>query len=161
MKFAQEKILQRGDLAREFERIRAQGKKVVFTNGCFDLLHVGHLRYLNAARREGDCLVVAVNSDASIKKLKGDSRPILPAEQRKRVLAGLECVDYVTEFDEDTPHALLRLLKPEVLIKGANYSVEGVVGREIVEGYGGEVRTVALTEGRSTTSLVEKILARK
>ncbi len=155
-----EKICDRKILNDRVTALRSRGSKVVFTNGCFDLLHVGHLRYLEAARALGDALIVAVNSDDSIRKLKGPERPILSADQRKRVLAGLECVDFVTEFNEDTPNELLKLLKPDVLAKGANYPVEGVVGREIVWGYGGEVKTVELTEGRSTTRTVEKILGR-
>ena len=132
--------------------------KVCLTNGCFDLIHVGHLRYLNAARTKGDCLVVAVNSDESMHRIKGPSRPILPADQRKRVLAGFACVDFVTEFDEDTPHSLLRELKPDILIKGANYDIDGVVGREVVEEHGGEVMTLELTEERSTTAIIDRIV---
>jgi D-beta-D-heptose 7-phosphate kinase/D-beta-D-heptose 1-phosphate adenosyltransferase len=115
------------------------------------------LRYLEAARREGDLLVVAINSDASTRRLKGPTRPILPADQRKRVLAGLACVDFVTEFDEDTPHATLEALRPDVLVKGATYGVEEVIGREVVRGYGGEVKTLGLTEGASTTKFIESI----
>ena len=155
----EEKILDRGPLAARLADLRKAGKKIVFTNGCFDLVHTGHLRYLEAARRLGGALVVAVNGDASLHKLKGEGRPVLPAGQRKRVLAGFECVDFVTEFDEDTPHNLLKLLQPEILAKGANYPVEGVVGREIVWEYGGEVRTVELTGGKSTTDIIQRILA--
>ncbi len=158
---AEQKILDRAPLAARLDDLRKAGKKIVFTNGCFDLIHVGHLRYLGAARRLGDCLVVAINGDDSLRRLKGSTRPILPAEQRKRVLAGLACVDFVTEFDEDTPHNLLRLFRPDVLAKGANYPVEGVVGREVVWEYGGEVKTVELTEGQSTTNLIAKVLERK
>jgi D-beta-D-heptose 7-phosphate kinase/D-beta-D-heptose 1-phosphate adenosyltransferase len=154
---SEEKILDRPSLAARVAALRKRGVKVVLTNGCFDLIHVGHARYLRAARALGDCLIVAVNSDASLRRIKGPGRPILPAGQRKRVLAGLACVDFVTEFDEDTPHDLLRLLRPEVLAKGANYGIEGVIGREVVWEYGGEVRTVELTQGRSTTAILEKI----
>ncbi|MBI1784884.1 D-glycero-beta-D-manno-heptose 1-phosphate adenylyltransferase [Candidatus Sumerlaeota bacterium] len=155
----EEKILDRHALAAKLDALRSQGgaRKIVFTNGCFDLVHVGHLRYLEAARRLGDALVVAVNGDASLRKLKGEGRPILPATQRKRVLAGFACVNFVTGFDEETPHELLRLLKPEILAKGANYPIEGVVGREVVWGYGGEVKTVELTEGKSTTNIIGRI----
>jgi D-beta-D-heptose 7-phosphate kinase/D-beta-D-heptose 1-phosphate adenosyltransferase len=151
------KILDRAELGRRLERARGEGRRIVFTNGVFDLLHVGHLRYLEAARREGDLLVVAINSDASTRRLKGPTRPILPADQRKRVLAGLACVDFVTEFDEDTPHATLEALRPDVLVKGATYGVEEVIGREVVRGYGGEVKTLGLTEGASTTKFIESI----
>jgi D-beta-D-heptose 7-phosphate kinase / D-beta-D-heptose 1-phosphate adenosyltransferase len=154
---AKDKIVELPTLLERLEPLRARGERIVFTNGCFDLVHVGHLRYLQAARRLGDRLVVAINSDASMRRLKGSGRPILAEEQRLKVLAGFECVDFVLAFEDDTPHALLRAIQPEVLVKGANYAVEGVVGREIVEGYGGEVLTVALTEGRSTTNLVERI----
>jgi D-beta-D-heptose 7-phosphate kinase / D-beta-D-heptose 1-phosphate adenosyltransferase len=156
---ARNKIVDLPALLERLGPLRARGEKVVFTNGCFDLVHVGHLRYLQAARRLGDRLVVAINSDASMRRLKGPERPILPAEQRLKVLAGFGCVDFVLAFGEDTPHALLEAIRPEVLVKGANYAVEGVVGREIVEAYGGEVKTVALTENRSTTDLVSRIRA--
>lgn len=152
-----DKIHDREALAGHLEALRAAGKKIVFTNGCFDVLHVGHLRYLWAARGQGDCLVVAVNSDESLRRLKGPDRPIMNATQRKRVLAGFACVDYVTEFAEETPHALLELFRPDILIKGATYSIDGVVGREVVEAYGGKVMTLELTEGKSTTAIIEKI----
>lgn len=151
------KILDRSSLKAELERRRASGDSIVFTNGCFDLIHVGHLRYLEAAKKLGDRLIVAINSDDSIERLKGPSRPILPEQQRARVLAALACVDYVTVFEEDTPDALLELLRPEILVKGANYGVDGVVGRDFVEAYGGKVLTVELTEGRSTTAIIEKV----
>ena len=154
-----QKIFDPISLSKKIATLRSEGARVVFTNGCFDLVHVGHLRYLNAARRLGDRLIVAVNSDESLRRLKGAARPILSAEQRKRVLSGFESVDYVTEFEEDTPHDLLRLLKPEILAKGANYPIEGVVGREVVWEYGGEVKTVELTEGKSTTGLIERIIS--
>ena len=133
---------------------------MVFTNGCFSLLHVGHVRYLVAARREGDYLVVAINSDDSIGRLKGGDRLVVPQNQRARLMASFSAVDYVTVFDEDTPLALLEALRPEVLVKGGNYDIEGVVGREIVWQYGGTVKTVAPTQGASSTNLVKTILER-
>lgn len=154
------KIVERSELAARVQALRELGRRIVFTNGCFDLFHVGHLRYLEAARRLGDVLVVAVNSDETVRRSKGESRPILNAAQRLRVVAAMECVDFVTEFGEETPHELLRLLRPNVLVKGANYTIEGVVGREVVEAYGGEVATVALTEGASTSNIIERIRAR-
>ncbi|MCX7014666.1 MAG: D-glycero-beta-D-manno-heptose 1-phosphate adenylyltransferase [Candidatus Sumerlaeota bacterium] len=154
------KILDRAALASEVARRRLAGQRMVFTNGCFDLLHVGHARYLNEARRRGDYLVVAMNSDASTARLKGPERPIVPQDQRARILASFAAVDYVTIFDEDDPKPLLRLLRPEILVKGGNYGIEGVVGREMVEAYGGAVLTVALTEGASTTRLIETILGK-
>ena len=153
---SEEKILDRTELAARVEELREADVKIVFTNGCFDLIHVGHLRYLQAARRAGDVLIVAVNSDASMRRIKGPGRPLLPAGQRKRLLGAFSCVDFVTEFEEDTPHGLLTELRPDVLVKGANYGLDGVVGREIVEGYGGEVRTLALSEGQSTSLLIRR-----
>lgn len=151
------KILSREALASAVARAREQGRTVAFTNGCFDLLHIGHVRYLAAARRLADLLVVAINDDASVRRQnKGPERPILPCDQRRRVLASLRCVDFVTDFSEDTPHALLDLLRPEVLVKGANYGIDGVVGREEVEAYGGRVAVVELTPGRSTTALLAR-----
>ncbi|MCL5269348.1 MAG: adenylyltransferase/cytidyltransferase family protein [bacterium] len=157
-----DKIYERRALAARLTELRAAGLcKLVFTNGCFDLVHVGHLRYLWAARRQGDALVVAVNDDDSIRRLKGPDRPILKLEERLQILAGFACVDFVTWFGEDTPIPLLCELRPEVLVKGANYSIDGVVGREVAEGWGAEVKTLALTPGRSTTGLIEKVLALK
>lgn len=151
------KILTREELAAAVARARSEGRKIAFTNGCFDLLHVGHIRYLAAARRLADLLVVAINDDDSVRRQnKGPGRPILPCDQRCRVLASLRCVDFVTDFSEDTPHALLDLLRPEVLVKGANYGIDGVVGREEVEAYGGRVAVVELTPGRSTTGLLRR-----
>ncbi len=151
------KLLDRSALARELERRRASGQNVVFTNGCFDLLHMGHVRYLQQAREQGSCLVVAINSDASVRKLKGPRRPIIDQNERAEMLGALECVDYVTFFDEDTPEALLELLKPELLVKGGTTPV--VVGQELVEQYGGRVQTLDIVEGLSTTNIIERVLA--
>lgn len=136
---------------------RARGEKIVFTNGCFDILHAGHVGYLEQARRLGDRLIVAINGDASVTRLKGEGRPINPVERRMAVLAGLEAVDWVTSFDDDTPEGLLELLKPDVLVKGGDYSKEQVVGWQIVEGYGGEVQSLDFLDNCSTTAIVEKI----
>jgi len=156
-----EKIFDRSTLLRRIEDLRRRDPavKIVFTNGCFDLIHVGHLRYLWAARGCGDLLVVAVNDDESIRRLKGPQRPILKLDERTRILAGFACVDCVTWFDEDTPIPLLERLRPDVLVKGANYTLAGVVGHELVLGWGGEVKTVELTPDRSSTGLIEKVLA--
>jgi len=150
------KIKSAGELARVVETIRESGRTVVFTNGCFDLLHLGHHHLLNGASREGDVLVVAVNSDESIRRLKGPSRPRIAQEDRVKMLAGMEAVDYVVVFDEDTPNTLLETLRPDVLVKGSEYSgdEDGVVGREIVEGYGGRVAFVEQLPGFSTTALL-------
>ncbi|WP_431686850.1 bifunctional D-glycero-beta-D-manno-heptose-7-phosphate kinase/D-glycero-beta-D-manno-heptose 1-phosphate adenylyltransferase HldE [Hahella sp. NBU794] len=136
---------------------RAHGEKIVFTNGCFDIIHAGHVGYLDQARKLGDRLVVAINSDASVSRLKGPARPINPLERRMAVLAGLEAVDWVTWYEDDTPERLLEILKPDILVKGGDYSKEQVVGWEIVEGYGGEVRALDFLDNCSTTAIVEKI----
>ena len=149
------KVLDRRRLAEEIDRRRRQGEAVVFTNGCFDLLHMGHVRYLQQARQLGSCLIVAANSDASVQRLKGPDRPIIGQAERAEMLGSLECVDFVTVFDEDTPEVLLSLLRPDVLVKGGTTPV--VVGREIVEGYGGKVCTLEAVEGLSTTRIIERI----
>lgn len=136
---------------------RAQGERIVFTNGCFDILHAGHVGYLEQARKLGDRLIVAVNADDSVKKLKGAGRPINPEDRRMAVLAGLEAVDWVLCFADDTPERLLELIKPDILVKGGDYSKEEVVGWEIVEGHGGEVRALDFLDDCSTTAIVEKI----
>ncbi|QLF94234.1 bifunctional D-glycero-beta-D-manno-heptose-7-phosphate kinase/D-glycero-beta-D-manno-heptose 1-phosphate adenylyltransferase HldE [Pseudomonas sp. ABC1] len=139
------------------EDAHAQGERVVFTNGCFDILHAGHVTYLEQARAQGDRLVVAVNDDASVSRLKGPGRPINTVDRRMAVLAGLEAVDWVVSFAEATPENLLRQIKPDVLVKGGDYGIEQVVGADLVRAYGGEVRVLGLVENSSTTSIVEKI----
>ena len=129
----------------------------MFTNGCFDLLHPGHVGLLHQARRLGDRLVVGLNTDASIRRLKGEGRPILAGKDRAAVLSGLTDVDLIVFFDEDTPLNLIDALKPDILVKGADYTIETVVGREIVESYGGKVQLVDILEGHSTTRIAEKI----
>jgi rfaE bifunctional protein nucleotidyltransferase chain/domain len=148
------------DAARAGERLdaeRAAGRRIVFTNGCFDLLHVGHVRLLSAARALGDLLVVGINADESVRRLKGPGRPILPLEQRAELLAALRAVDLVVAFSEDTPLELIRRLRPDVLVKGGDWSPEQVVGREVVEAAGGQVVIVPLVEGSSTTALVRRL----
>jgi D-beta-D-heptose 7-phosphate kinase/D-beta-D-heptose 1-phosphate adenosyltransferase len=139
------------------QQAKANGQTVVFTNGCFDLLHAGHLQLLEAARAFGDLLVVGINSDASVTRLKGPERPILPATERARLLGALSCVDHVVVFDEDTPEVLIGALIPEVLVKGADYSVDEVVGKDVVEAAGGRVERITLVQGASTTGLIERI----
>lgn len=141
------------------EDARASGEKIVFTNGCFDILHAGHVSYLDEARKLGDRLVVAVNSDASVRRLKGWSRPINSLERRMAVLAGLESVDWVVAFEEDTPERLLKLLTPDVLVKGGDYRKHEIVGADIVKGYGGEIQVLNYVEDCSTTATVEQIKA--
>jgi D-beta-D-heptose 7-phosphate kinase/D-beta-D-heptose 1-phosphate adenosyltransferase len=137
--------------------LRARGAKIVFTNGCFDLLHPGHVRYLAAARGLGDALVVGLNDDASVRRLKGRPRPFLHAEERAEVLAGLAAVDHVIFFGEDTPRALVAALRPDVLVKGADWAEEDIVGRDEVIAAGGRVERIDLVPGVSTTELVRRI----
>lgn len=138
---------------------RESGKRIVFTNGCFELLHVGHVRYLAAAREAGDLLIVGLNSDASVRRLKGPPRPLVPQTARAEVLAALAAVDWVTIFEQDTPESLIRGLRPDVIVKGGDWAPERVVGREIVEAYGGSVIIVPTVEGFSTSALAERIRA--
>jgi len=135
------------------ESLKARGKRIVFTNGCFDVIHPGHLDLLRRARAEGDVLVVAINSDESVRRLKGPDRPIFTQEERAMLLAGLEFVDFVTVFEEDTPYEVISLLKPHVLVKGSDYRLEEVVGRDLVE----RVVLVPLKEGYSSTRVIERI----
>ena len=139
------------------ESLKSQGKKVVFTNGCFDILHVGHLRYLNEAKRQGDILIVGVNSDRSVKRLKGESRPINSELDRAEMLSGLKAVDYTILFEEDTPERLIGDLKPSIHVKGGDYTKDDLPETKIVESYGGEVRILSFIEGKSTTNIVNKI----
>ncbi|MBB5022133.1 D-glycero-beta-D-manno-heptose-7-phosphate kinase [Desulfurispira natronophila] len=141
------------------KQLRRQGKRVLFTNGCFDLLHHGHITYLQDARRQGDVLILGLNSDSSIRRLKGSTRPIIGQNERAQVLAALEAIDYVVIFDEDTPLELIRALKPQGLVKGGDYRPEQVVGREVVEAYGGEVLIIPFVDGSSTTGIIERILS--
>ena len=149
-------VVSQSELLERRQDWRKQGRKVVFTNGCFDLIHPGHVRLLETARAQGDILVVAVNSDESVRRLKGPNRPILPQTDRAEVLAAMAAVDAVTVFSEDTPCALLERLLPDVLVKGADWS-HWIAGREIVEGSGGEVVAIPFEEHYSTTDLVQTI----
>lgn len=144
-------------LIKIIKRLKKEKKKVVFTNGCFDILHYGHAQYLEDARIKGDVLVVAINTDASVKRLKGRKRPIVNEQDRLKVVAGLESVDYVVLFNEDTPIKVIKALKPDILLKGSDWSLKEIVGGDIVRCNGGKVRTVKLIPGRSTTKLINKI----
>jgi rfaE bifunctional protein nucleotidyltransferase chain/domain len=157
----QQKIVSRDGLVQAVRELKAAGKKVVFTNGCFDLLHVGHVRYLREARLLGDALVVGLNSDASVRAIKGPSRPVQSEGDRAEILASLECVDYVTLFDEETPAELIAAVVPDVLVKGGDWPLDEIVGRDTVEAAGGTVTTIPLVEGRSTSELLERILSEK
>ncbi|MDP3979140.1 MAG: bifunctional D-glycero-beta-D-manno-heptose-7-phosphate kinase/D-glycero-beta-D-manno-heptose 1-phosphate adenylyltransferase HldE [Pseudomonas sp.] len=150
-------VLSPDQLLLAIEDARAHGEKIVFTNGCFDILHAGHVAYLEQARAQGDRLVLAVNDDASVSRLKGPGRPINSVDRRMAVLAGLGAVDWVVSFSEDTPENLLREVKPDVLVKGGDYGIDQVVGADIVSAYGGEVRVLGLVANSSTTAIVEKI----
>ena len=143
---------------RQIEAWRAAGAKIVFTNGVFDLLHRGHVEYLEESKALGDRLVVGVNSDASVRRIKGPERPLVPAEERAELLQALACVDLALVFDEDTPERLIREVEPDVLVKGGDWTPDRIVGREFVEARGGRVLNVPIREGHSTTTLVERIL---
>jgi D-beta-D-heptose 7-phosphate kinase/D-beta-D-heptose 1-phosphate adenosyltransferase len=140
------------------EAEKRRGRRIVFTNGCFDLLHVGHVKYLQKARSFGDLLILGLNSDVSIRRLKGEKRPLIGEDERAHILAALDCIDYVLIFEEDTPLRIISALKPDVLVKGGDYTIDGVVGREVVEASGGRVELVSFVDGKSTTNIIEKIL---
>jgi rfaE bifunctional protein nucleotidyltransferase chain/domain len=153
-----DKVLTSAELVPLLDRARTQKKRIVFTNGCFDLLHVGHTRYLQAAKALGDILVVGVNSDSSVRSLnKSPDRPIVSESQRAEVLAALCCIDYVVMFSEPDPLSLITMLQPDVLVKGGDWAVERIVGRDVVERRGGTVRTIPLVPGMSTTALIQRI----
>jgi len=149
------KILRLADLKKRLRRLR--GKSVVFTNGCFDILHYGHVKYLEAARKKGDVLVVGLNSDASVRRLKGKGRPVTPQRERGLILAALACVDYVTVFNEDTPLRLIKAVRPDVLVKGTDWKRSQIVGAPFVTSAGGRVLTIPLVKGRSTTGLLKRL----
>jgi D-glycero-beta-D-manno-heptose 1-phosphate adenylyltransferase len=152
------KILKLSDLLQVIEGLREAGKRIVFTNGCFDILHVGHVRYLSAARSKGDALVLGLNSDESVKSIKPDNRPIVSQDQRAEVLAGLACVDYITIFDEPDPLALIQTIKPDVLIKGADWEEVEIIGSDVVKLYGGDVVRIEVVPGISTSQIIQRIL---
>ena len=157
---SQLKIFDRNELATVLQQLKSEGNVVVTTNGCFDVLHLGHLRYLQAARQLGDLLVVAINSDASVRELKGENRPLIPEDERAEMLAGLQCVDYVVIFPELTPIELLSELKPNIHVKGGDYKLEQLVEREVVEANGGKVIVGLNVPGKSTTNLIDVICER-
>jgi len=148
-------------LKREIRKLKEQGKKIVFTNGCFDLLHYGHARYLQEAKNKGDVLVVAVNSDASVRKIKGKPRPIVDEDNRLKLLSALASIDYLILFQETTPLAVIKEVRPDILVKGADWSKEAIVGSDFVNSYGGKVLTLKLVKGLSTTNLINKIAKAK
>lgn len=152
-----EKIMSRAAMLAERERLRAAGKRLVFTNGVFDLLHVGHVRYLTQARALGDALVVAINNDRTVRELKGPDRPVFDQAERAEILAALRVVDYVTIFDDVSPRSLIAELLPDVLVKGGDYGLDQIHGREEVEAAGGKVISLPFVEGASTTTLIERM----
>lgn len=154
------KIKKIDGLKKEISRLKKSGKRVVFTNGCFDLLHYGHVMYLEKAKSLGDVLVVGLNSDASVRRIKGSRRPLINQNDRARIIAALESVDFVVIFGSDTPLEAIKALKPDLLVKGSDWKNKGIVGAEFIKNYGGRVLTVKLADGRSTSSLIKKIVER-
>lgn len=150
-------ILELDDLLKNLETVRAEGKRIVFTNGCFDILHAGHAYYLQRAKELGDILVVGVNSDSSIRRIKGEKRPIIPEHMRAYLLDSLKPVDYVVIFEEDTPENLIRSIRPHVLVKGGDWTLESIVGADFVLSYGGEVKLVDFFFDVSTSKIIERI----
>ena len=148
------KIKKLKELLREVKKLKESGSKIVFTNGCFDLLHVGHLRIFREAKKRGDILIVGVNSDASVKKLKGPGRPLVPEKERAELLANLELIDYVVIFTEETPENLIRAIRPDVLVKGADYKLRQIVGLEDVYNHGGKVVRIPILAGHSTSQMI-------
>ena len=155
---SQKKILKLAGLKKMVTRLRKQGKTIAFTNGCFDILHFGHVRYLEAAQKPNRVLIVGINSDPSVRRIKGPHRPIIPECHRATLVAALGCVDFVTIFDEETPHNLIKVLEPDILIKGADWRGKEVVGRDIVKSTGGKVEFIKYWDQFSTTKIIETII---
>lgn len=153
-------IVERNELNSLRKKFKEENKKVVFTNGCFDIIHAGHVDYLNKAKEFGDVLIVALNSDESIRRIKGNSRPIVDYDERAFVVSNLKCVDFVTYFEEDTPKEIIDELVPDILVKGADWDISKIVGRETVEGNGGEVKTIEFVNQQSTSNIIKIILER-
>lgn len=153
-------ILTRDEIKKIRAELKAQNKKVVFTNGCFDIIHSGHVDYLVKAKQLGDVLIVGLNTDDSVRRIKGDKRPILKQDERAFIVSNLKPVDYVTFFDEDTPAEIIADLIPDILVKGADWSIDKIVGREVVEANGGEVKTIEFVNDQSTSKIIQTILSR-
>lgn len=151
------KIQKLGKLQKTISGLKKNAKTIVFTNGCFDLLHFGHVKYLEDAKAKGDILVVGVNSDASVKKIKGKKRPIISQEDRIRVIAALESVDFAVLFEEETPIKVIKTIQPDILVKGADWNKNEIVGSDFVQSYAGKIARIKLVKGRSTTDLIKKI----
>jgi len=150
------RVLDESNLAAQVESYKNAKKKIVFTNGCFDLLHIGHVTYLEEAKRQGDVLIVGINTDASVRILKGPTRPIQNENDRSQILAALKAVDHTILFSEDTPLNLIKKIKPDVLVKGGDWKIEQIVGSDFVMSYGGEVKSLNFVNGKSTTAIIEK-----
>lgn len=150
------KVCSPANIETTITELKSAGKKIVFTNGCFDLLHVGHVRYLQEARKLGDALVVGINSDASVKRLKGPTRPVQNEQDRAEILAALEAVDLTVLFVEDTPENLIHQVKPDILVKGGDWKIDSIVGAPFVMSYGGKVMSLQFVDGKSTTKIIEK-----
>jgi rfaE bifunctional protein nucleotidyltransferase chain/domain len=153
------KILDRAILKDKLDLLRMEGKKIAFTNGCFDILHVGHIRYLIEAKKTADILVLALNSDSSVRAIKGEKRPLVPEDERAEVLAALECIDFVTIFTELTPLEVICCLRPDILIKGGDWPMDQIVGRKEIQQWGGRVTRIPEVIGKSTTNIVDKIVS--
>ncbi len=154
--FLSTKIITKDQLATLLHLLKFKGKKIVFSNGCFDILHRGHIEYLAKASSLGDCMIIGLNTDASVKRLKGHNRPVQDEVSRAMVMASLRFVDYVVLFDEDTPYDLIQFIKPDILVKGSDYKEDDIVGADIVKKNGGKVVTIDLVDGYSTTSIIER-----
>lgn len=158
MRIAKNKIKSPQELKKIISRLKKQGKKIAFTNGCFNILHYGHVSYLEKAKRLTDILVIAINSDSSMRRIKGKTRPILNLGDRMGIIAALECVDFITSFNQDTPREIIKLLKPDMLIKGGDWNRNEIVGKNVVESYGGKVKTIPYIKGQSTTKIINRLL---
>ena len=155
-----ENFLEPVQLAPILKNEQSKGRKVVFTNGVFDLLHLGHVTYLQEARKKGDLLVVGLNSDASVRRIKGPLKPLLPVEERAEMLLALACVDYTTFFEEDDPYNIIKILRPDVLVKGGDWAIDKMIGGDLVQSWGGQVLNIPVVEGRSTTNLIQMVRER-
>ncbi len=153
-------IVELQELIKVVNRLKQEGKRIVFTNGCFDIIHLGHVLYLKSAKEYGDILVVGLNSDKSVKIIKGDKRPVVPQGERAGVLSSIRFVDYVVIFNEPDPYKIIEAVKPDVLVKGGDWAIENIIGRDIVESSGGKVYNIPYIEGSSSTNIIEEILKR-
>lgn len=157
MRLIEAKIKSSDDLRNIVLRLKGEGRKIIFTNGCFDILHYGHINYLQNAKRLADVLIVAINSDSSVMRIKGKGRPVIKQKDRMRTVAALEAVDFVTSFSQNTPLNLIKLLKPDILVKGRDWSKDKIVGRDIVDSYGGKVITLPFVKGQSSSKIIKRI----